>query len=153
MSNITINAKARTIELTKSFAAASSKFGSSEYQELQAARRDYPNFRVVTVAQKTAKPKFKGLDYEYMENYIAKHDNEDKTIMKTFLGMRGIGDTDEQKVMQAESYGVIKKWFLEQYPVFDNTIKARKEQLKQAAEKREKQAAEKKAEKLVALSA
>ncbi len=56
MSNITINNKARTIEINKTFAAASSKYGSPEYKELQDAPRDYPDFRVITVAQKAAKP-------------------------------------------------------------------------------------------------
>ena len=70
MKSISINNATRSIELTKTFTKAASKFGSPEYLELQAARRDYPDFRVVTVAQKAAKPEFKGLTYEYMKAYI-----------------------------------------------------------------------------------
>ena len=32
-------------------------------------------------AAKSNKPSFKGLTYEYMENYISKHDDEQNTIM------------------------------------------------------------------------
>ena len=55
MTAITINAKNRSIELTKTFAAASSKFGTPEYDQLQQVRRDYPNYKVVTIARKAPK--------------------------------------------------------------------------------------------------
>jgi len=52
MNAITINTKARTIDLSNTFAKAASIFGSEEYRQLQEARRDYPSYRVVTVKQK-----------------------------------------------------------------------------------------------------
>ena len=63
MSNITINAANHTIEMNKTFSKAASKYGTPEYIELQNARRDYPDFRTVTVAKKGAKPEYKGLTY------------------------------------------------------------------------------------------
>ena len=71
MTNLTINAKNHTIEMTKSFSKAASKFGSPEYNEWQNARRDYPTYRVATVTKKGAKPEYKGLTYAYMEKYEA----------------------------------------------------------------------------------
>ena len=87
MTAITINAKNRTIELTKTFATASSKFGSPEYEQLQMARKDYPNYKVVTItrkAPKSDKPTFKGLTYEYMEKYIKSHDNAEENMAEVF---------------------------------------------------------------------
>ena len=81
MTNITINAKNRTIEMNKTFAKAAAIFGSEEYRQLQEARRDYPSYRVITVKQKGAKPEYKGMDYKYMERYIAAHDDENGSII------------------------------------------------------------------------
>lgn len=54
MSNIIINSKNHTIEMNKAYAKKAAKYGSPEYNELQDVRRDYPAFRVVTVAKKAA---------------------------------------------------------------------------------------------------
>ena len=69
MNSIIINIKKHTIEMNKTTTKAASKYGTPEYNELQSARHDYPTFRVVTVAKKTAKPEYKGLTFEYMEKY------------------------------------------------------------------------------------
>ena len=47
-----INSRTQVIEMTKKFAKAAARFGSEEYNQLQQARRDYPNFKVVTVSRK-----------------------------------------------------------------------------------------------------
>ena len=54
MTNIRINETKRTIEVTKAFYKEASKYGTEQYNDLQAVRRDYPNFKVVT--NKTANP-------------------------------------------------------------------------------------------------
>lgn len=109
MTAITINAKNRTIELTKTFATASSKYGTDEYNELQAVRKDYPNYKVVTIARKapkTDKPTFKGLTYEYMEKYIMAHDDENQSIMNEYLALRGESDeADESGADQEQGMG------------------------------------------------
>ena len=91
---IVINSKNHTIEMNKGFAKAASLFGSPEYEELQAARRDYPQFRVVTISKKAAKPEYKGLTIEYMEKYIAAHD-DDGTIMEEFRMLRGTSEAGQ----------------------------------------------------------
>jgi hypothetical protein len=48
-----INEKKNAIELSKKEAKAAAKFGTTEYKQLQEARRDYPTFSVVTVTRKT----------------------------------------------------------------------------------------------------
>ena len=153
MSNITINNKARTIEINKTFAAASSKYGSAEYKELQDARRDYPDFRVVTIKQKGAKAEFKGLTYDYMKDYISKHDDEDKSKMAQFQMMRGAMSNDEVSIMDAADYADVKEWFLQTFPEFEAFRKAREALIKQIEEAKAKRLAQREAEKHARLSA
>ena len=119
MTNLTINNKARTIEMTKKFEKAASRFGSDEYKMLQEARKDYPAYKVVVKAS-TAKGKesFKGLTYEYMEKYIVAHDDENKTVMAEYKMLRGLSDEAQEMNAAARSYGEMKKWFFDQYPAF-----------------------------------
>ena len=116
MRNITINAKANTIEMTKKFADSAKRFGTEAYKELQMARKDYPDFRVVIKEVATKKESYKGLTFKYMETYIKAHDDEKGSILAEFKNLRA--ESEEAKEMMAESlsYGEIKKWFFEQYP-------------------------------------
>ena len=116
MTNLTINNKARTIEMTKKFEKAASRFGSDEYKMLQEARKDYPTYKVAVKTSTTkSKESFKGLTYEYMKKYIAAHD-ENKSIMAEFEMLRAISDEAEASLAEASSYGEIKKWFFEKFP-------------------------------------
>lgn len=118
MTTITINSTKKTIELTKRFAAAAAKFGSAEYAQLQQARRDYPDFLVVTVSAKSSAKKnsLKGLTYAYMEAYIAAHDDENNSIMKEYQDLRANSNDAKEACAEAVSYGEIKEWFLNKYP-------------------------------------
>ena len=112
---ITINEKNRTIELeSKKFATAASRYGTTEYSELQAARRDYPNFKVVVKSTSKSNSSFKGLTYEFMERYIKLRGNEE--IQKEFENQKEIGKCYKS----ATAYNEMKKWFLEKYPEVNN---------------------------------
>lgn len=114
MTAITINAKNRTIELTKTFATASSKFGTDEYNLLQLARKDYPNYKVVTIARKAPKndkPTFKGLTYAYMEKYILTHDDGEQTVMQEYMELRGISKAGEEVLAESFNYQEIKEGY------------------------------------------
>lgn len=81
MANIIINERNKTLEITKNFAAAASRFGSDEYMELKAARSEFPTFKVVTkTISRKSKDSFKGLTYEFMENYIKSRSNSENII-------------------------------------------------------------------------
>ena len=125
MITITINSKNRTLEMTKKFAAAASRFGSEEYKMLQAARKDYPTYREITVTRRR-KPtiNFKGLTYEYMESYIKAHD-EDGKIMAEYLDLRGKSDKAKEANVESASYQKIKEWFLKTYPAVADFRKKR----------------------------
>ena len=129
MTTIIINAKNRTIEISKTFAAAASKFGSQEYRDLMDARRENPSYKVVTVVKKGARPKFKGLTYEYMETYIAKHDDDENTIMNEYKVLRAQTEEAEEALAVSASYTEIKDWFFEKYPAVAQFHKTRAQML------------------------
>lgn len=117
MTTMNINRKNRTIEMTKKFEKAASRFGSEEYNMLQQARRDNPTFRVV-IKTSTVKSKesFKGLTYEYMEKYIQSHDDENQTIMAEYEMLRAISDEAIEALAEPCSYQDIKAWFFQKFP-------------------------------------
>ena len=111
---IVINTNNRAIEITKKFATAAKRFGSDEYNDLQAARRDYPNYRVETKSVRKKADSFKGLTYDYMESYIIRHDD---TLLSVFNELRGkTNSMNDDYIIATASYGEIKKWFIKQFP-------------------------------------
>ena len=110
MTNITINYKKNTIEITKSFEKKASAYGSPEYTELANARKEFPNYRIIVKSTKT-KSTFKGMDYDFMREYIEKHDNAEEN-------MNGFNKLHEKNL----TYGEIKEWFIDTYPVFKDCV-------------------------------
>lgn len=116
MTDILISESKKTLEITKTFAKAASRYGSEAYMELRSARNDFPDFKVVIRRMTTKKQTcFKGLTYAYMEKYIEAHDDENRTAMKKFLDLRGQSDEAKDALAESCSYKEIKDWFLAQY--------------------------------------
>ena len=128
-----INTQAAAIELTKAFAAAAAKFGTQEYKMLQEARRDYPDYKVVTTARKGARGEYKGLTYDYMEIYIELHDDEQKSIMAEFKDLRA----EDSDLDESLSYAEIKDWFLTQFPEIADFHAKREKTVKAIHERQE----------------
>lgn len=106
----------RTIVMDRTFAKFAANTMSTEYAHLQAVRQDYPEYAVVLRKIKRNKTKecYRGLTYEYMEDYILTHGTpeEIKKNLKIY---------DEKKLIsechsKARRYPVIKSWFLETFP-------------------------------------
>ena len=116
-----INEKKMAIEMTKKFAAAARKFGTKQYRDLQEARRDYPNFKVVTVTRKatSCQDTYKGLTYKFMEDYIQKHDDADQSVMAEYLTLRGKSDAAKENLVESYSYKEMKTWFLKTFPAIE----------------------------------
>ena len=116
-----INEKKMAIEMTKKFAAAARKFGTQEYRNLQEARRDYPNFKVVTITRKATSNQdtYKGLTYDFMESYIQKHDDAEQSIMSEYLTLRGKSESAKENLVRTYSYKEMKAWFLNTFPAID----------------------------------
>lgn len=115
---MTINYTNNTIEMSKTEAKAAGKYGSEKFNELQTLKAAEPTFRVLIV-KSTAKKgdHFKGLTYDYMENYIKTHDDEEHSTLTTFNKLRGLDENGQKMELAAvATYGEIKMWFLAQYP-------------------------------------
>ena len=112
-----INMFERTIVLTKKEMNAASRYGSVAYKELQNARRDNPDYRVVTVTKtvKTQRETYQGLTYAYMEKYIKTHDDAEETIWAEYMMYRGTPINPADELPVAYNYSQMKAWFLDKY--------------------------------------
>ena len=121
------NLMTKKIEMSKKEAKAAGKIGTPEFEELKNYMKEYPNFEILIKAPAKRKVEFRGLNYEYMKNYIKKNDDEDGTIMAEFNAL--IAQDKKNKVegaehLEAAGYLDVKKWFLAKFP----EIKEYKEQ-------------------------
>ena len=109
------NLFSRKIEMTKTEAKAAGKPNTTEYNTLLELMKNFPGFPIEIVKSAAKKvDRFKGLDTNYMENYIKSHKPE---LLETFYELRGL-DADGKRVelAAAATYGEIKMWFLTQFP-------------------------------------
>ncbi len=111
-----INHANHTIVMDRTFAKNAVDTRSEEYAHLQSVRRDYPNYQVVQrhIRTNNDKKTYKGLTYDYMEDYILTHSDE-KTRISNF------NEYNEMRIIaechgKAFRYPVIKSWFLDKYP-------------------------------------
>ena len=118
----------RTIEITKSFDKAASRFGTREYEAMQQVRKDYPDFAIVVKTVRNKADHFKGLTYDFMEKYIASHDDAEAR-MAEFNDLRGKSEEAQAYGAAAHSYGEIKAWFFKTYPEIEAFQKRRESAL------------------------
>ena len=108
-------ANARLV-MDRTFAKNCAIAGSAEYNLLQSARKDYPNFTVEqrTIKRNANKECYRGLTYEYMKKYIASHESEETTdaVLAELEEMILISKCHSM----GYRYPTIKAWFLAKYP-------------------------------------
>ena len=115
-----INESSKVIEMTKSEYRTAHTYGTPEYDNLQEVRKAYPGFRVITKERKKI-DRLKGLDANYMKNYIIKHDGKDCENWKVFCQLRGLDENEEkQELSAAVAFGELRMWFLTAYPEIEN---------------------------------
>ena len=84
-----------TIEMTKVEAKAAGRLDSEKFMELKKYQNAYPTFKIAIIATPKKKSQYKGLDYDFMENYIKKCKKENKNeIMDKFNTLRGLDNAD-----------------------------------------------------------
>lgn len=110
----------KTIIMDRTFAKKVEDTRSDEYLHLQAVRKDYPDYRVITRKIKTNpnKETYSGLTYGYMEDYILSH-GDDKAIQDAFAEYRKLREIARCHG-KGFGYPVIKHWFLERYPEIES---------------------------------
>lgn len=102
-----------TIIITKAFSEAASILGTSEYSDLNKAKAENPQMKVVfrTAHTEGRKNESKGLTYKYMRKFITVMDSDNLINF-------------ENTIQHYESYGYesgavyqhAKEWFLDNYP-------------------------------------
>ena len=117
---LTINHANHTIVMDRTFAKFAVNTMSEEYAHLQQVRRDYPSYAVVQrhIRTNSFKNTYKGLTYDYMEEYIMTHGTNEERLanFKEYSEMRIIAACHSK----AFRYPVIKSWFLDKYPEIMN---------------------------------
>ncbi len=108
------NLTKKTIELTPAEMKAAMIYETKEYENLQAMRRDYPDFRVVKIKAKKNKSDFAGLDMKTIKAYVEKHGDEDQKENFAFISKKTVDEDGEYH--EAQSFFEIKKWFLNEFP-------------------------------------
>ena len=136
---INLNRKNNTIEVTKKFYAAASKYNSEEELLLRGAQQNNPGYKVEVISRKT-KSTYKGLDYEFMTTYIKAHDDAEKSKMAAFLEMRALTAEAIMMDVAPADYLSVKEWFLNEFPEIEAFHEKRQQMLdnieKKSAEKR-----------------
>ena len=113
---LTVNHKDHQIVMDRTFAMNALNTMSDEYEHLQKVRKHYPKYSVVQrhIRKNENKKTYRGLTYEYMEDYIMTHGSakEINANLKEFYEKRLIAECHGK----AFRYPAIKRWFLEKYP-------------------------------------
>ena len=115
---MTINYITMTIEMTKAESKAAGKIGTEEFKNMLSLMQQFPNYKIQVIARAATKKScdYKGLTFDYMENYIKTHDNKDKSIMAEYQALRGKSKEAEEYNAKSVSYGEMKEWFLAKFP-------------------------------------
>ena len=108
----------RRIVMDRTFAKNAEIVGSTEYNQLQACRKDYPTYTVVRreIKKNPNQVRYGGLTYQYMEDYIMTHESREtlNAVLDGFNEMLLIS----RGYSKAFRYPTIKRWFLLKYPEF-----------------------------------
>lgn len=126
-----IDDKNKVLVMDRTFAKNAQIVGSREYDLLQSAKRDYPTYEVVRrqIKKKEQQEHYKGLTYEFMEDYILTHEPK-ATKNEVYDEFRELLDISK---CHSRRYPIIKKWFLEQYPNIEEFGKKKDEEKKENA--------------------
>ena len=117
---MTINYITMTIEMTKAESKAAGKIGTEEFKNMLSLMQQFPNYKIQVVTRAATKKScdYKGLTYEYMEQYINAHD-EDQSILKEYQMLRGLTSEAQEALADSCSYQEIKNWFLAKFPAIE----------------------------------
>ena len=122
-----INFSRRAVELTTAEMKEAMIFGSDTYKNLQAARRDYPDYKVVEIKSKRSKNDFSDLDMKSIRSYVEKHGTDEQKKHFAFISKRRIDEDGEY--CEALPFFQIKEWFLATFPELKAERKAYREKV------------------------
>lgn len=108
---IKVDFENKIISINRMFAKEAANAKSDEYKKLQEVRKDYPDYpvKIRSIKRNPNKECYKGLTYDFMENYIITHPNSNENKAE-FDKMRLLSKCHSLR------YPTIKKWFLNKFP-------------------------------------
>jgi hypothetical protein len=106
-----INFMEKTVLVTKSELSKASVYGSNEYYELLAIRKDLPDYQIVVKSASPRRTCFSSPTYEFMAAYLSSNENT-ASLYEEFLQLRRAG----------YNYNQIKKWFMEKFPASNTKV-------------------------------
>ena len=101
----------KTVLVTKSELSKASVYGSNEYYELLAIRKDLPDYQIVVKSASPRRTCFSSPTYEFMAAYLSSNENT-ASLYEEFLQLRRAG----------YNYNQIKKWFMEKFPASNTKV-------------------------------
>lgn len=118
---IKIDYVAKEIVMNRGFAKKAKNPKSKEYQALLKIMKQFPEYDVVErdkIKVCESKECYKGLTYDYMREFIKKHENAETVdaVLAELENMIFISGCHSK----AYRYPVIKKWFLNKYKEIDD---------------------------------
>lgn len=122
-----INYNAKTIELTKAEMKEAMLFDSDEYNKLQRARRENPDFRIVEIKSKRKKADFANLNKKFITAYVEAHGTDEQKEHFAFISKRTVDA--EGEYCEPQSFFQIKAWFLAEFPELKKARKAYREKV------------------------
>ena len=142
MKPIRIDFEKNEVIMTRKFAAAASDPHTVEYKMLQDVLNTYDGIQVRkhTIKKNPNKETYKGLTYEYIENFIRLHEEGKKLeeMLYELNEMKMIAKCHKSGV----GYATIKRWFLDQYEDVE-IFGANEERVKKIKARRAEEAAKK----------
>lgn len=133
---MTINYEKKTIEMTKTESREAGNPTSEKFNELLKLRTVFPDFEVIVKTSSAKRDTLKGLNYDFMKEYIEEHD-ENGANLKMFYTLRGMNEKGERDILIEErSYGEVKMWFLETYSEIEKFNNETKKKLNEIKTKR-----------------
>ena len=109
-----LNLSTSSIELSTVEAKEAFTFGTDAYKNLQAARHDYPGFKVVTIKPKRNHNDFSELTLKSISAYVEKKGTEEQKEHFAFISKRHIDD--DGAYCEPLPFFQIKSWFLATFP-------------------------------------
>lgn len=122
-----INMTDNTIELTAAETKTAFTYGTREYRNLQAARRDYPEFEVVTIKAKRNHNDFSDLTLKSISIYVTAHGTDEQKEHFAFISKRTIDE--DGAYCEPQPFFKIKEWFLATFPEIKAERKAYREKV------------------------
>ncbi len=127
------NLYTKKIEMTKSEAKEAGKLNTEAFKDLRQLMEMYPGYEIQIKTTTKRKVELKGLDYDFMRDYIQKSGRQDKAdVMKKFNTLIAQDKKDGKKGsehMVTTNYLKVRKWFLETFPEIQKNLKDNKAEI------------------------